>query len=96
MTGWALDLASFALFVHAHRTEVRKLAMRAAAAEIGLSYATLCRAERMQPVSAGNTLRLCQWIGANPYWFLTDPATGNRLADPPDAPVSRGTAGETC
>ena len=93
MSGWSIDLAAFALFVHAHRTQKRGLAMRAAATETGLSYATHCRAERQQPVSAGSTLRLCLWMGANPYWFLTDPATGKRMAEPPEAPAIAAPAG---
>jgi hypothetical protein len=95
MAVWAIDHSAFALFVHAWRTERRALSLRAAAAETGLSYATLCRAERMQPVSAGSVLRLCLWMDANPFWFLTDPSTGRRIASPPEVPVSRETSGET-
>lgn len=95
MTGWSLDHSTFALFVHAHRAQVLRLSIRAAAPLAGLSVTTLSRAENAMPVSAGHVLRLCLWIGANPFWFLTDPATGKRMADPPEAPVSRETASET-
>lgn len=94
-TGWEIDRQAFGLFVHAHRTEVLSASMRAAAEITGISYATHCRAERAQPISAGNMLRLCLWIDANPYWFLVDPKTGKRIADPPPAPVPRETASET-
>lgn len=93
--GWDIDHRTFGLFVHAHRSEILGVSMRAAAAITGISYATHCRAERAQPISAGNMLRLCLWIDANPYWFLVDPKTGKRIANPPEAPVPRETPGET-
>jgi len=93
--GWDIDHQTFGLFVHAHRSEILGLSMRAAAQVTGISYATHCRAERAQPVSAGNMLRLCLWIDANPYWFLIDPKTGKRLVNPPEAPVPRETSSET-
>jgi hypothetical protein len=94
-TGWEIERQAFGLFVHAHRCEALGLSMRAAAEITGISYATHCRAERAQPISAGNMLRLCLWIDANPYWFLVDPMTGRRIADPPPTPVPRETLGET-
>ena len=93
--GWELDRALFALFVQGWRREKLKLSLREAAPLAGLSYSVLQRAEQGVPVSAGHMLRLCLLMDANPFWFLTDPATGRRIATPPDCGVPRETSTET-
>lgn len=85
MQEWTIDHQSFALFVFAQRETKRKISMREAAEDAGLSAAVFARAENKQTVSASNFLALCFWMGANPYWFLVDPKTGNKVANPPGA-----------
>lgn len=92
MTGnhpdWIIAADAFALFVFARRTNVRKLTMREAADEANVSPSVFARAENKAVISAANFLALCLWMKANPFWFLVDPKTGNRIADPPAAPTT--------
>jgi transcriptional regulator with XRE-family HTH domain len=67
---------------------LKKLDQRAAAKVIGVSPATVCRVERVQPVSIGVLIKVCAFIGVHPFGYTAP------LVCPPEI-VSRGTPTET-
>lgn len=96
MTEWRIDSETLALFVFVHRETKLGLSIRQAQHTSGISASTISRVENRQKVSAANFAALCLWIGANPFWFLIDPRTGKRVAEPPEVrSASRGTSTET-
>ena len=78
-------LLSSALYI---ARSLRKLDQRAAAKVIGVSPATVCRAERGQPVSIGVLIKICAFIGVHPDGYTAP------LVCPPEI-VSRETRTET-
>jgi transcriptional regulator with XRE-family HTH domain len=78
-------LLSWALYTT--RT-LKKLDQRAAAKAIGISTASVCRAELGHPVSVEILLKVCAFIGVHPFGYMAP------LVCPPEI-VSRGTSTET-
>lgn len=96
MTAWTIDRDSLALFVNARRTVVNGLTMREASDLVGVSASAFARVEAKQTISAATFLALCLWMEANPFWFLVDPKTEKRVADPPAAAIpEKATEGKT-
>lgn len=48
----------------------RKLSLRAAAAEIGVGFSTVTRAEQGVPVDLASFLALAVWLQVNIGWFV--------------------------
>lgn len=86
---------ALALFAGARSRQEPRLRLADVAEEVGISKAQLWRAIHKQPVNNLAFLKLCAWLGTNPYAFLIDPETGRGLADLPEGGVSRATATET-
>ncbi len=78
-------LLSGALYI---TRSLKKLDQRTAAKIIGVSPATVCRVERGNPVSIGNMLKVCAFIGVHPDGYAAP------LVCPPEI-VSRETPTET-
>lgn len=79
-------LLSGALYI---TRNLRKLDQRSAATAIGISPSTVCRVERGKPVSIGNMLKVCAFIGVHPDGYTAPPGC-------PCGVVSRETPTETC
>jgi len=92
---WSIDLNLLALFVQMHRTQKRQAGVRTAGEESGTSGSAISRIENKHHVDAPTMLAVCRWIGADPFWFLVDPATGARATMPAAAALPPGVSRET-
>ena len=56
----------------AMQRELKSLSLRAAAAETGLSPATLSRIEKALPTSIESILAACEFIGVHPFQYMAN------------------------
>lgn len=76
---FAFDKAALALIVAARLAhDKQRYADMAAAA--GVSKTTIFRARHKNPISIGNFLALCLYLGEDPFTFLIEEASGMRVA----------------